>query len=235
MGYRTYTNAPSLTTVITDHIQSHLDELHTAMPARVERYDPARQEVDVKPLIKDAWPDEEATMGIRPVEYPVIPGVPVLFPGAGAFRITWPINRGDGVLLVFSEVALDIWKNSLANTIVDPQAYWRHHIADAMALPGLNPFTRPWTGASTTEMTIGVDGGLQIHIGPGGIDLGGGSTDFVAMAGKVMAALQDIATKFNAHTHVAAGTPTGTPALSTPPIVLTAPASVGSATVKVKP
>jgi hypothetical protein len=233
MGYREFTANPSLATVIVDHVRAHLDELHTAMPARVESYDPATQRADVQPLVKDALPDEEAPGGVRAVSFPVIPGVPVLFPGGGGFRVTWPLQRGDGVLLVFSEVSLDVWKHGPPGEVVDPEAYWRHHLADAVALPGLRPFTQPWTGASTTELTVGLDGGLQLRIGPSSIDLGGGATDYVAMASKVDAALGALKTTISAWMPLPGD---GGAALKTALLALFAswPAPVGSGLVKVR-
>jgi hypothetical protein len=111
-----------------------------------------------------------------------------------------------------------------------------HHLSDAVFFPGLHADPQAFTDAPTTELTIGKDGGLTVRIGDSTIDLGGGATDFVAMNQKVITALQDIATKFNGHTHTsgASGSPTGTPALAVTPTVITAPTSVGSTTVKVK-
>lgn len=64
--------------------------------------------------------------------------------------------------------------------------------------------------------------------------LGKGASDFVALASLVLAALQDIASKFNSHTHVSAvsGSPTTPPGTVAVPIVITAPSTVASARVK---
>ena len=84
--------APELAEVIRRAIEARLLELHVALPVKVTRYDASKQLVDVKPLVRRAFADEA---GARQVEsFPVIPSVPVLFPGAGGFQLTFPISDG---------------------------------------------------------------------------------------------------------------------------------------------
>ncbi len=159
---------PGLAEVLRETTQAFLEDTHIALPARVERYDAATQTVDVQPVVKHAFQDEE---GARQVErLPVIVAVPVLFPRFGKFRITFPVNVGDGVLLVFSEQALDVWMSEGGE--VDPLDDRRSHLTDAVALPGLYDLKRVLQPTDANAMTMGHDEGVQIYITETGINIG---------------------------------------------------------------
>lgn len=164
--------APTLADVITRALESKSTELRVALPARVERYDASKQLIDAHPLIKDEyfdWEDERHTHSL-----PVVTNIPVVFPGAGGFRLTFPVQVGDTVLLVFSDRSLDRWLDSGGD--VDPVDNRQHSLADAIAIPGLRPFSNPVTGASTSDATIGKDGGPQIVMKEAEIHLGADSS-----------------------------------------------------------
>jgi hypothetical protein len=191
--------APSVGEVIKAALAKALGEFRVCIPVRVERYDVSKGLVDVQPLIKNPRYDEN---GDRIAEtLPVICNVPVEFPGAGGMRITFPIQKGDTGEVVFADLSLDIWLDR--GGIVDPLDDRRHHLSDAIFRPGLKPFNAPWTG-DTSVITIGSDAG---------------AADFVALASKVTAALNDLA----AGVTTAGGT--------VPP---TFDPNVASATVKIK-
>lgn len=159
---------PSLAEVIRESAIAFFDDMHFALPARVERYDNTKQLVDVQPVVKRPFLDEE---GVRQVErIPVVPAVPVLFPRFGKFRITFPVSAGDGVLLVFSEQALDVWMSEGGE--VDPLDDRRSHLTDAVALPGLYDLKRTLQPTNEGAMTLGHDDGVQIYITESGINLG---------------------------------------------------------------
>jgi hypothetical protein len=125
----------------------------------VESYDATTQKASVQPLIKRGYYDEKG--GVRQAEsLPIITGVPVLFPGGGGCRITWPIAVGDTVLLVFSEASLDKWV--VTGGEVDPRDDRRHSLSDAVAIPGLRPFKNA-TAADGTNVVI--EAPAEIHAG----------------------------------------------------------------------
>lgn len=141
---------PTLSGIIRTQIGRVLDGMHTCMPGRVTSYDAASQEASVQPLFKGT---RRADGGEPIVEaLPVINHVPVVFPGAGAYSITFPVSKGDTVLLVFAEQSLDKW---LVNDgIVDPQSTRRFHISDAIAIPGLRSFRNPIEDVPTDALVI---------------------------------------------------------------------------------
>jgi hypothetical protein len=117
-------------------IESRNREIMTAIPGRVESYDSATQKADVQPLIQRPYTDET---GARVAETPpVVPGVPVQFMGAGGFRITFPIVKGDLVLLVFCHSSIAKWLKN--GGVVNPNDDRHHDPSDAVAIPGLHFF-----------------------------------------------------------------------------------------------
>lgn len=129
-------------------------DLHVSLPGRVERVDLARGLVDVKPLVHDS----RQVDGVRVLlPFPVITNVPVQFPGAGAFRITFPVGVGDACTLLFSDRSLDLWISKGGE--VDPVDDRRHALSDAVALLGVRDAAHPWGNVAADAMTIGHDAG----------------------------------------------------------------------------
>ena len=148
--------------------ESLLADLHTSLPGKIVRYDSSTQKADVQPLIKERYIDESGATQVR--DLPVIPSVPVQFPGAGGYRITFPIATDDTGLVVFSESSLDKWL--VSGGTVDPSDERRHDLTDAVFLPGLRDFGHPLGSAATDRATFGKDDGLQIHVDGNKIRIG---------------------------------------------------------------
>lgn len=154
---------PSLEEVIEEAVDERLQHVYTAMPGRVEEYDAEFQSVSVKPLVTFERTAQDGSLVADSL--PVIGGVPVVFPGAGSFSITFPIEAGTTGLLIFANCSLDQW---LANgNEVNPGSDRRHSIADAIFIPGLRPFASPIGGSggtapSTTAMVLE---GADVRVG----------------------------------------------------------------------
>jgi hypothetical protein len=141
----------TLTKVISDAIENALSDLHTCLPGRIESYDEATGLAKVVPLLRRKYVKESAA-----VELPVISGVPVIFPRAGASWIKLPIKSGDYVLLVFAERSLDLWIERGGS--IDPEDSAKFSLNDAVAIPGIypKPSVMDPKGASTSlEITNG--------------------------------------------------------------------------------
>lgn len=176
---------------IVDVIQAALDArqagVHVAMPARVTRYDSATQRVDAQPLVKQGYVSES---GERvPERLPVVPGVPVAFPGSGKSRITWPVAVGDTVLLVFASCSLERWLAHGGE--VDPVDDRRSALSDAVAFPTLHSFRSPPTTAPTDAMVMHAD---AIRLGgPGASDRVARESDLQQLAAALAAAIPTLA------------------------------------------
>lgn len=161
--------SPSLAEVLDTALSRRLGELHTCLPGRVESYDASKQTVDVQPLVQAFALQEDGTTTTESL--PVLSSVPLIFPGGGGFRATYPVASGDTVLVVFAEASLDAWQPR--GGVVAPPDTRRHHLADAVAIAGLHDNSKAWTGASTSAATWGKDGGPQVVARSNALELGG--------------------------------------------------------------
>jgi len=168
------TRSPSMPDVLRRAIDSRLVDVRVAVPARVEKWDAAKQAVDVKPVVRTIRTDVDGVATPEPLE--VVRNVPVLFPGAGGFRVTFPVQVGDIVLLVFADSSLDKWK-TLGGSDVDPIDPRSHALSDAVAIVGLHDLAHPLSDVPSSSMKLGKDGGsAQVEIKDDEIVLAGGSS-----------------------------------------------------------
>jgi hypothetical protein len=222
---------PTLASVLRSSFITQAEDLHVALPCRVESYDATTQRVSVQPVLKRSFTDEE---GERQVErLPVISNCPVQFPQGGGYRLTFPVAVGDTGMLLFSEASLDVWLSEGGE--VDPVDDRRFDLSDGVFLPGVRSFANALSDASADHMTMGKEGGLQIHIDGASINIGsnnGAELEAVALYETLRAELEDLRTKFNTHTHPTA--PVGP--VSPPSVILSPgwPADFSSSSVKVK-
>jgi hypothetical protein len=215
----------TLAEVIRAALEAQTADLHVSIPARVTRADLAKGLLDVQPLVKDLV---ERDAGPEALSVPVIANVPVVWPGAGGFRLTFPIAAGDTVLLVFSDRSLDQWLAKGGE--VDPRDPRRHALPDAVAIPGLRSFKDPWGGAASDGLTIGKDGGPQIKVKEGSIELGA-PDEPIALADTIETLLGEIRTWLAAHTHP---TPVGSSGPPATAAALPVVGELGSSLAKVK-
>lgn len=214
--------SPTMIDVLRRWFDLRLRDLHVAIPAVVESYDAVAQTVDATPQVMMYEATEDGTEKAQPV--PRCVKCPVLFPGAGGFRLTFPIQQGDTVLLLFSESSIDLWLKN--GGLIDPTDKRRHHWSDGIALPGLHPNTAPWSKASTSGATIGNDNGPQIVFRSDAIELGGDDSDvpsdYVALAQKVLDNLNALRSHFQAVEAIITGSPVPEPGNGSPSAFQTA-------------
>lgn len=197
---------PTMAEVLSSAMDARLLRLYTMLPATVTAYDAATQKVSIKPGIKESYLDEEDQRQIESL--PVIPGVPVVFLGAGGFRITCPISDGNLIIegntvpattgaAVFAQRSLDRWLSGSGQE-VDPEIDHMHALTDAVFFPGLRPFGAALGSCPTDHMTVGADAGQQIHCHNSIVCIGDESgSQFIAMAQKVMDDFNDLKTHFD--------------------------------------
>lgn len=141
---------PTLADAVRRAAQAELADVNVAIPARVESYDPTTQRCSAQPLIRRAYRDEAGErVGDASARLPVINDVPVVFPGAGSYSITWPVAKGDTVLLIFSQASIDKWLSGGGGSgggDIDPLDDRRHSLNDAIAIPGLRHRAEPTGG-----------------------------------------------------------------------------------------
>jgi hypothetical protein len=137
---------PSFERAMDEAIERKLADVHTCLPGKVLKVNLALGMVDVQPLLKKKYLDETV------VDIPPITNVPLATYRAGKAFISLPVKKGDSVLLFFSERSLDRWLAKGGS--VDPADPRKFDLSDAIAYPGLYPFTDPPLGVSTDNIVI---------------------------------------------------------------------------------
>ena len=126
----------TLASTIKRAIANRLKNLHTALPGRIESFDPETQLAAVQPLIQRVFVDSDGREGVTIESLPLIVDVPVLFPRGGGYSITFPVKVGEECLLVFCERSIDNWHQT--GDIQPPGGKRYHHLSDAVAILGLS-------------------------------------------------------------------------------------------------
>ena len=106
MSTKSTTRTPTLQEVIRQAFDYYLEDLHVALPGKVESYDAEEQRATVQPLVNRRVVVEEGETLTE--QLPSIPDVPIAFPRSGDFFLTFPIKRGDLVTLVFQERSIEM-------------------------------------------------------------------------------------------------------------------------------
>lgn len=135
---------------LADILDMAFDELmsnvHTMLPGVVESYDPDKREASVKPVLKKMFANGQE------VEMPVITNVPVMLMGTQDALFNFPLKKGAGVMLVFSERSTEEWLlTGNAEVAADPR---RFSLSDAVAIPGLFSRAKPGKLGTTDGLEI---------------------------------------------------------------------------------
>lgn len=129
--------------------------LNTCMLCTVENVrDLGEQRVDVKPLVNKQFVDSDV------LEYPAILSVPLVFPSSSTSAITFPVNKGDVVVVIFNQSSIDVFKSG-SHTSHDPIDTRRFDRRDAIAIPcafafdkAINKQSNRTLPHSTTDVVI---------------------------------------------------------------------------------
>ena len=116
----------TLEQVLDQAITSRLEGVWSALPGRVLSFDPTGPSVAVQPF-PSIYQNGEA------VSLPILHSVPVAYPSGGGASLTFPLQAGDVVLLVFSTLPLARYRDEGAEG--DPTETRRFDLSDAWALP----------------------------------------------------------------------------------------------------
>jgi len=123
-----------LSEVLTDAINHSLGSVYTMLPGVVESYDYRLQKAVVRVSINKVIRKGET------ISPPKIFEVPVVWPHTKNAIIHLPLASGDRVMVVFSCRSLELWLNSRRRQS-DPGDFRKFDMSDAVAIPGLFPFS----------------------------------------------------------------------------------------------
>lgn len=168
---------------------SVLNNCHTAMPGIITSYNASTNKATIQPALNKAF-----LSGEKPL--PILENVPIMFPGGSGFNVTFPVNAGDYVLLIFCERSIDLWKS--VGGQVTPDDPRKFHLSDAIAIPGLQDFRGDFSDRNNTDFTISF-GGSTIRIEPSGaviietgstVAIGNTTTELLDIVSQLMTLLQ---------------------------------------------
>jgi hypothetical protein len=163
------TLSPNLPDLLAAAFSAMLNGFYVALPGIIDEYDPKSQLASVIPAVVDAYIDEGGHRATQSL--PILPSVPVMFPGFGAWRITCPVNPGDTCMLLFSTAELG---NFLATGQLAPKLTdQRNHLSDAVAIVGLRDLTKRLRPTPDDRMSLGTDDGCTVEIYPDEVLIGG--------------------------------------------------------------
>ncbi len=183
-------------------------ELWTSLPGVVEEYFPSTMTCTIRiPLF---IPITEADGSTKEVSIPPLLDVPVVFPAGGGFTLTFPIEKGDEVLVVLASRCIDAWwyhGGAKNQRLME----WRmHDLSDGFAIPGPFSKVRTLAGLSSTSVQLRSndgstyvevkDGNLVNIVAPGGVTITAPTIHLAgAVTGDSTAVFQGEGT-FNGHT-----------------------------------
>lgn len=119
--------------VLDAFLDSRLRNVHTMIPGKIEKYyGHATRKARVKPLVK------LRTVKGDILTIPPIDDVPVIFPGSAKCQFLFPLKRGDGVEIRFSEEGIGAFLKGTVEVTAD--SFARFAMTDAVCTPGLWSF-----------------------------------------------------------------------------------------------
>lgn len=121
--------SPSLETANSAAALDAVRRVRTSMPGRVVSFDPVMQTAVVEAMVHQVLSDGGAAA------LPPLLDVPVAFPRAGGFVITFPVKPGDEGLVSLSDRCIDGWWQS--GKAGPPLTYRMHDLSDAFFAPGI--------------------------------------------------------------------------------------------------
>lgn len=134
-----------------------LFNMKVSFPAKVTTVN-ANGTVNIQPVIREKLISSGNSVSY--VNLPIIPNVPICWPNAGGYSITFPIDVGDECLAVISDQSFDNWW--LYGGVQNPVEYRRHDLTDAIAIFG--PKSIPNTLPEPQGFTVRTPKGKAIEI-----------------------------------------------------------------------
>ena len=131
------TPSPSDEELLRKVIDSRIARVHVSMPGQVVAYDHTEQKATVQPIPRGRYLDENEDAQVYRFE--PIANVPVMFPSATGYAITFPLTVGDQGMIEFAERSIDEWLNT-GEGDTTPQDFRRFDLTDARFFPGTRSF-----------------------------------------------------------------------------------------------
>lgn len=146
-------------------LESQQAQIWTALPGIVSGVDLAKQTVSVQPSVQGSVSDAQGN--VTSVNLPLLVDVPIVWPRAGGFALTFPIKAGDEVLVVFSSRCIDAWWQS-GGVGVAAEARM-HDLSDGFAVLAPTSQSKKLSNVSSSNVQLRDEAGTTyVEIAPGG-------------------------------------------------------------------
>ena len=139
-------NEYNLLDVINLAIRQKLVDTRTACPAIVEKYDHNKQRLRVRLSINRGYQQYK-------FDDIILEDVPAVFSRHGNAGLSYPIKKGDQVLLLFNDRDLAQWKKSGSGFC--PTSNELHPLSGAVAIAGLYPNDKPFKQKKEATELVG--------------------------------------------------------------------------------
>ena len=108
--------------------EQSMKTIFTCLPGIINSFNPSTKRAMIQIAINQLLTNGNASA------YPLLVDVPVIFPSGGGFNINFPLSSGDAILVVFSQRALDNFKQTFSQENGNPIGFFS--LKDAVAIPG---------------------------------------------------------------------------------------------------
>ena len=137
----------------------------TSLPGIVQAVDLVKQTVSVQLAVQGKTVDENGAVAWAPL--PILEDVPIVWPRAGGFVITFPVKQKDECLVTFASRCIDSWWQS--GSVGVPAEQRMHDLSDGFATFGPTSQAKKISGVSDANIQIRNEAGdTYIEITPGG-------------------------------------------------------------------
>lgn len=169
MGFERGQDTSTLEGVIRAAFRNLEADSRVALPGKIDAFDNQTRLATVKPMLSRRF-----FGGSGPVELPSISSVPLVEPRTQKAFLSLPVTKGDPVLMVFGDRALDNYIESAGAVPVEPLDVRMHDITDAFAILG------GWPIQKQSAVPAPTGDGVELLFAPGQkLALGNGTAELL--------------------------------------------------------
>ena len=151
------------------------NDIRVSMPGIIQSFNPDEQTVTVQLSLRERIRDKDGNMSH--VALPILPDVPIIFPRAGGFSITFPVQKGDECLVIFGDMCIDSWwaSGGIQNQIEKR----RHDLSDGFAILGVGSQANVVSNYNVSSMELRSDNGnVIIELSQSSVKVKGSGVNF---------------------------------------------------------
>ena len=168
-----------------------------AMPGIIQSFDATEQTVTVQCAIREKI-NMDGNLSWQDI--PLLLDVPIIFPRAGNYILTMPIQAGDECLVVFGDSCMDAWWQS--GGVQNQIDCRRHDLSDGYAIVGLYSQPRRISNYSTnTAQLRNISGSAYVELSGNNINIVGANVTISANNVTIGGSTTIDGRSFMGHTH----------------------------------